>query len=143
MKDNILICEISSISDGPTKNLAKIKANPFLWQFKFSESWQLIFASEAQLIFCPANIFIQQKKPNIPTQKKKKRKLPLCPGQYENLLDTNCDNLLALSFFFYIINFNALPVSQKKKKNFNALPYFLINFPKIFCYKCSSLFLFN
>lgn len=59
MKDNILIGEISSISDGPTKNLAKIKANPFLWQFKFSESWQLIFASEAQLIFCPANIFIQ------------------------------------------------------------------------------------
>lgn len=57
MKDNILIGEISSISDGPTKNLAKIKANPFLWQFKFTES--LIFASEAQLIFCPTNIFIQ------------------------------------------------------------------------------------
>lgn len=72
MKDNILIGEISSISDGPTKNLAKIKANPFLWQFKFTESLELIFASEAQLILSNKH-FHSVEKAQHPNQNQKKK----------------------------------------------------------------------
>lgn len=73
MKDNILIGEISSISDGPTKNLAKIKANPFLWQFKFTESLELLFASEAQLILSNKH-FHSVEKAQHPNQNQKKKK---------------------------------------------------------------------